>query len=190
MLLITLWKCPVLCSGPQQMRWGCCTIKPLQKSPGHPDGEGLSLQMQKTAQIPEPASLWASARPQPNDLQKGGGPNHISQLGGIEGTFAHIPNAEFRILIPDFDLDLGYLVTESYVLLFQVCIKHLWYLLPSERANFLSSHFQTKPEVISSGERQHMFRLLITQLQQLTPNMQSNSHSNYSWETLSWHKAL
>lgn len=57
------------------------------------------------------------------------------------------------------------------------------------RGNFLSSHFQTKTAVISLWERQHMFRLLITQLQQLTFNMQSNCHSNYSWETPSWHKA-
>ena len=54
--------------------------------------------------------------------------DHISQLAGIELTFAHVTNTDFRILIPDFDLDLGYLITESYILPFQVCIKHLWHL--------------------------------------------------------------
>lgn len=100
--------------------------------------------------------------------RKVGGADHISQLVGIEGTFAHIPNIKFRIPIPDFDLDLGYLVTETYALLFQVCIKHLRHLLSSDIANFLSSRFQRKTEVISLGEGQHMFRWLITQLQQLT----------------------
>jgi len=45
-VLITSWMSAVPHSGPQQVRWGCCTegtVRPLQKSPGNPDCKSLSL---------------------------------------------------------------------------------------------------------------------------------------------------